>query len=146
MQFNGMNPMMLMHLRQMQMQAMNKNPQNPINPPQIQQVQMTPSNIIKQFTPPVQNQQVITQPVYQGKMDVTRYKTKPCKHFHSSIGCERDVKCFFIHDQLYKGIDIPNFNPDNYREEAVNKPFIYNPPTTFLMHSGSDMKSNSSFK
>ena len=143
MQFNSMNPMMLMHFRQMQMQAINKNIQNPINPPQVQ---MNTSNIIKQFTPQVSTPQIISQPVYQGKMDVTRYKTKPCKHFHSSVGCERDIKCFFIHDQLYKGIDIPNFNPDNYREEAVNKPFVYNQSNSFLMHSGSDMKSNSSLK
>ena len=145
MQFNNMNPMMLMHFRQMQMQAMNKNTQNPTNP-NPPQVQMNTSNILKQFTPQVPTPQVVSQPVYQGKMDVTRYKTKPCKHFHSSVGCERDIKCFFIHDQLYKGIDIPNFNPDNYREEAVNKPFVYNQSNLFLMHSGSDMKSNSSLK
>ena len=58
------------------------------------------------------------------KMDVSRYKTKPCKKYHS-MGldeCTREDKCFFIHDPRYKGRDIPNFNPDDYREEQVNKP------------------------
>eukprot|EP00340_Litonotus_pictus_P012783 CAMPEP_0170536774 /NCGR_PEP_ID=MMETSP0209-20121228/102334_1 /TAXON_ID=665100 ORGANISM="Litonotus pictus, Strain P1" /NCGR_SAMPLE_ID=MMETSP0209 /ASSEMBLY_ACC=CAM_ASM_000301 /LENGTH=630 /DNA_ID=CAMNT_0010838175 /DNA_START=1593 /DNA_END=3485 /DNA_ORIENTATION=+ len=59
---------------------------------------------------------------YFGKMDMTKYKTKPCKNYHGPDGCMRDIKCYFIHDPMYKGVDIPLFNPDNYREEASSRP------------------------
>jgi len=32
------------------------------------------------------------------------YKTKPCRNFHSEVGCNREDKCHFIHDLNYAGI------------------------------------------
>ena len=31
------------------------------------------------------------------------YKTKPCRNFHSDVGCNREDKCHFIHDLNYAG-------------------------------------------
>jgi len=31
------------------------------------------------------------------------YKTKPCRNFHSEVGCNREEKCHFIHDINYAG-------------------------------------------
>jgi hypothetical protein len=31
------------------------------------------------------------------------YKTKPCRNFHSEVGCNREDKCHFIHDLNYAG-------------------------------------------
>ena len=48
------------------------------------------------------------------RMDLRKYKTKPCRNYHSTTGCTRGDNCFFIHDPNYKGTEIPNFNPRNY--------------------------------
>ena len=48
------------------------------------------------------------------RMDVRKYKTKPCRNYHSSTGCTRGENCFFIHDPNFQGREIPNFNPRNY--------------------------------
>ena len=40
----------------------------------------------------------------------TKYKTKPCNHYHSQEGCKREEKCSFIHNPEYKGIPIPYSN------------------------------------
>jgi len=48
------------------------------------------------------------------RMNVAKYKTKPCRNYHSSIGCTRGDNCFFIHDPNFKGREIQNFDPRNY--------------------------------
>ena len=48
------------------------------------------------------------------RMDISKYKTKPCRNYHSSIGCTRGENCFFIHDPNFKGREILNFDPRNY--------------------------------
>ena len=48
------------------------------------------------------------------RMNLSKYKTKPCRNYHSSIGCTRGENCFFIHDPYYKGHEIQNFDPRNY--------------------------------
>ena len=48
------------------------------------------------------------------RMNVAKYKTKPCRNYHSSMGCTRGDNCFFIHDPNYKGREILNFDPRNY--------------------------------
>ena len=48
------------------------------------------------------------------RMNVAKYKTKPCRNYHSSTGCTRGENCFFIHDPEYKGREIQNFDPRNY--------------------------------
>jgi hypothetical protein len=48
------------------------------------------------------------------RMDLSKYKTKPCRNYHSSTGCTRGENCFFIHDPNFKGCEIQNFNPRNY--------------------------------
>ena len=64
------------------------------------------------------------------RMDITKYKTKPCRNYHSSLGCKKGVNCFFIHDHEYAGVEIPNFNSANYQRlpafmmcpPQINKP------------------------
>ena len=48
------------------------------------------------------------------RMNLAKYKTKPCRNYHSSTGCTRGVNCFFIHDPNFKGREIQNFDPRNY--------------------------------
>ena len=48
------------------------------------------------------------------RMNVTKYKTKPCRNYHSSTGCTRGDNCFFIHDPNFKGREIQNFDSRNY--------------------------------
>ena len=48
------------------------------------------------------------------RMNVTKYKTKPCRNYHSSTGCTRGDNCFFIHDPNFKGKEIQNFDSRNY--------------------------------
>ena len=48
------------------------------------------------------------------RMDLSKYKTKPCRNYHSSTGCTRGENCFFIHDPNFKGKEIINFDPRNY--------------------------------
>ena len=48
------------------------------------------------------------------RMNVAKYKTKPCRNYHSSTGCTRGDNCFFIHDPNFKGREIQNFDPRNY--------------------------------
>ena len=48
------------------------------------------------------------------RMNVTKYKTKPCRNYHSSTGCTRGDNCFFIHDPKFKGREILNFDSRNY--------------------------------
>ena len=38
------------------------------------------------------------------------FRTKPCRNFHSSLGCNRGEMCHFIHDPEFAGTDIPNFS------------------------------------
>jgi len=51
------------------------------------------------------------------RMNVSKYKTKPCRNYHSSTGCTRGDNCFFIHDPNFKGREIQNFDPRNYQRE-----------------------------
>ena len=88
-----------------------------------------PPHMMHMFQPPIINGNNIaknvlnTRPSNDGNVPVTtpyenpKAKTKPCKFYHSGIGCARDEKqCLFIHDPKYKGYEIPNFNLDDYRE------------------------------
>lgn len=44
----------------------------------------------------------------------SKYKTLPCKWFHSGLGCERGDNCDFIHDYSYKGVMPP---PHTYKQK-----------------------------
>ena len=82
----------------------NLNPLNQLN--NLQQVQMqnkTKSNI----------DQRMFMESFQ-RMNVSKYKTKPCRNYHSSTGCTRGDNCFFIHDPNFKGMEIQNFDPSKY--------------------------------
>ena len=48
------------------------------------------------------------------RMNIAKYKTKPCRNYHSSTGCTRGDNCFFIHDPNFQGREIQNFDPRNY--------------------------------
>ena len=48
------------------------------------------------------------------RMNVSKYKTKPCRNYHSPTGCTRGDNCFFIHDEEYKGREIQNFDVKRY--------------------------------
>ena len=48
------------------------------------------------------------------RMNISKYKTKPCRNYHSSTGCTRGDNCFFIHDPNFKGREIQNFDLRNY--------------------------------
>ena len=48
------------------------------------------------------------------RMNLSKYKTKPCRNYHSSTGCTRGDNCFFIHDPNFKGKEIQNFDLRNY--------------------------------
>ena len=50
-------------------------------------------------------------------MNLSKFRTKPCRNYHGPNGCMRGDNCHFIHDPLYPGQDIPNFNLANYRKE-----------------------------
>lgn len=50
------------------------------------------------------------------RMNLSKYKTKPCRNYHSSMGCTRGDGCHFIHDPAFAGVEIPNFNPNNYEK------------------------------
>jgi len=51
------------------------------------------------------------------RMNISKYKTKPCRNYHSSTGCTRGDNCFFIHDPNFKGREIQNFDPRNYQRD-----------------------------
>ena len=51
------------------------------------------------------------------RMNLSKYKTKPCRNYHSSTGCTRGDNCFFIHDPNFKGREIENFDPRNYQRD-----------------------------
>jgi predicted XRE-type DNA-binding protein len=53
----------------------------------------------------------------ESKMNMNKYKTKPCRNYHGPNGCMRGSNCHFIHDTNYAGVDIPNFNLANYNKE-----------------------------
>ena len=63
------------------------------------------------------------------RMNLAKYKTKPCRNYHSSVGCTRGDGCHFIHDPAYAGVEIPNFNLANY--EKVTYPGINSNNNTF---------------
>jgi hypothetical protein len=48
------------------------------------------------------------------RMNLSKYKTKPCRNYHSSTGCTRGDNCFFIHDPKFQGREIQNFDSRNY--------------------------------
>ncbi len=83
----------------------NLNAINQINNPQQQQIQnnRNKSNL---------DQRMIMESAQ--RMNVSKYKTKPCRNYHSSTGCTRGENCFFIHDPEFKGREIQNFDPRNY--------------------------------
>jgi hypothetical protein len=51
------------------------------------------------------------------RMNIAKYKTKPCRNYHSSTGCTRGDNCFFIHDPNFKGREIQNFDLRNYERD-----------------------------
>ena len=51
------------------------------------------------------------------RMNLSKYKTKPCRNYHSSTGCTRGDNCFFIHDPNFQGTEIQNFDPRNYKTD-----------------------------
>lgn len=55
-------------------------------------------------------------PPISSKINMQKYRTKPCRNYHSSLGCKRGEYCIFIHDPAFAGVDIPNFNPNNYEK------------------------------
>ena len=62
------------------------------------------------------------------RMNIQKYKTKPCRNYHGATGCTRGENCFFIHDVNYKGREIPNFDIRNYqRNLPIQLPGIINP-------------------
>ena len=77
------------------------------------QQQLTNNNLIKSNV----DQRMIIESAH--RMDLTKYRTKPCRNYHGSIGCTRGDNCFFIHDPNYKGCEIPNFNPRNYESNFL---------------------------
>lgn len=44
----------------------------------------------------------------------SKYKTQPCKWFHSGLGCERGDNCDYIHDFNFKGVMPP---PHTYKHK-----------------------------
>ena len=102
---------------------------NPLqNYPNINYAQFDPNlaalNQLNNFQPQLQNnnnnnhqktnydQRMIMESAQ--RMNVTKYKTKPCRNYHSSTGCTRGDNCFFIHDPKFKGREIQNFDLRNY--------------------------------
>jgi hypothetical protein len=83
---------------------------------------------------PIANNPNIPRPIIFGKnnlnleskMNPVKYRTKPCRNYHGPNGCMRGNNCHFIHDPNYAGVDIPNFNLNNYKteEEPERKPEI----------------------
>lgn len=51
---------------------------------------------------------------FESKMNLSKFRTKPCRNFHSAVGCNRGEQCHFIHDPKFAGTFIPNFNYVNY--------------------------------
>lgn len=39
-----------------------------------------------------------------------KYRTEPCRNFHSLAGCTHGDNCHFIHDFEYAGRPIPNLD------------------------------------
>ena len=65
------------------------------------------------------------------RMNLHKYKTKPCRNYHGTTGCTRGENCFFIHDPNYKGREIPNFDIRNYqRNLPIQLPNILTNPLT----------------
>lgn len=88
------------------------------------------------------NNNTINSNNFQSKMDISRYKTKPCNKFHSIVGCNRENKCFFIHDNNFRGTEIPNFDPENYRDEASKKPQPYVERNNYFKNNNNTQSSN----
>jgi hypothetical protein len=57
----------------------------------------------------------------ESKMNMIKYRTKPCRNYHGPNGCMRGDNCHFIHDPSYIGKEIPNFNINNYKTEEESK-------------------------
>ena len=70
------------------------------------------------------------------RMNMQKYKTKPCRNYHGTTGCTRGDNCFFIHDVNYKGREIPNFDLRNYqRNLPIQLPGIMGNPLTQQMNT-----------
>jgi hypothetical protein len=54
-----------------------------------------------------------------------KFKTMPCKYFHSNIGhsCGRGDTCDFIHDYRYEGRELPVEFYIHKRQEALKKEY-----------------------
>jgi hypothetical protein len=52
------------------------------------------------------------------RMNLAKYKTKPCRNYHSSVGCSRGDACHFIHDPDYAGTEIKCFNLSKYKSSS----------------------------
>lgn len=41
------------------------------------------------------------------QLKAEKFKTVPCKYFHSPQGCVKTENCTFIHDEKYRGVSHP---------------------------------------
>ncbi len=55
----------------------------------------------------IQQQDLTFNPI-SGRTD--KFKTVPCKYFHSQQGCSKTENCTFIHDEKFAGQNIPSVN------------------------------------
>ena len=107
---------------------------NPVNLPNLNYPQFDPNlaalNQINNYQQQIQNNNSINNNMHHKsnfdqrmimesaqRMNVSKYKTKPCRNYHSSTGCTRGDNCFFIHDPNFKGREIQNFDPRNYERD-----------------------------
>jgi hypothetical protein len=69
-------------------------------------------------------------------MNITKFRTRPCRNYHGPNGCMRGDNCHFIHDTNYAGQDIPNFNLANYKKDDEDEkkpmPFMMRPPMPMM--------------
>ena len=94
---------------------------NPINLNPLKNPFQIPPNI-PNINPSFNNHYADTKMFMESvhRMNLSKYKTKACRNYHSSVGCTRGENCFFIHDPNYIGVEIPNFDSRNYEKKFPN--------------------------
>ena len=86
------------------------------------------SEIFKKYNVPQIDGNFIDQKMFiesASRMNMQKFRTKPCRNYHSGVGCSRGENCFFIHDEKYKGREIPDFNVNNYSRKIPNITGMY---------------------
>lgn len=53
-------------------------------------------------------------------MNSSKYKTVPCRLYHSEKGCNRGEMCHFIHEKAFEGKEIPRGQLNNYAQNINN--------------------------